>query len=161
MPEVAGIYWQKIGNLRGPNGARGLPGLPGEPGPAGAPGRDGAAGEPGPVGLQGPPGAVGADGQDGARGMPGPAGQIGPQGGSGPIGERGPEGPPGKLPKGKLWAPNTVAYEDDVFACDGACYQALRDTATRPGHSADWICLAVGGRDGHSIKPRGLWGEKV
>jgi len=169
---------------RGEKGEPGEAGQPGKDGEPGAPGAAGPIGEPGPVGLTGipgpqgergpsgepgvgavgpagPPGERGADGAPGATGAVGPAGERGPQGECGPPGERGPPGAPGKLPLGKLWAPNTVAYEGDVFACDGACYQALKDTATRPGHSADWICLALGGRDGVSLNPRGLYGEKV
>jgi hypothetical protein len=64
----------------------------------------------------------------------------------GPSGPPGPPGPPGKLPIVKLWQPDSVTYEAQVISYDGATYQALRDTAQKPGGS-DWICLAVAGRD--------------
>ena len=36
----------------------------------------------------------------------------------------------------------------------GACWQALTDTAQRPG-SEDWVLIARAGRDGASMTPRG------
>jgi hypothetical protein len=84
---------------------------------------------------------------EGAAGPPGPSGARGPSG---------PPGAPGKLPIVKLWQPDSVTYEAQVVSCDGATYQALRDTGQRPGGS-DWICLAVRGRDAKSPRVRGTF----
>jgi hypothetical protein len=59
----------------------------------------------------------------------------------GPAGPRGAQGPPSKLPLVKLWMPETVYYEGDVVTCDGATFQARRDTGQPPSH-ADWLCGA-------------------
>jgi len=80
-------------------------------------------------------------------------GAMGPPGPSGPSGE---EGPPGKLPMVKLWMPETVYYAGDVVAYDGGTFQAKRDTGQPPSH-ADWVCLAIAGRDGESITVRGTF----
>jgi len=74
----------------------------------------------------------------------------------GPPGQAGPPGPPGKLPIVKIWQPESVSYEAQVVSYDGATYQALRDTAQKPGGS-DWICLAVAGRDAKSPCVRGTF----
>ena len=71
-------------------------------------------------------------------------------------GEQGPEGPRGKLPIAKLWQPDSVTYEAQVVSYDGATYQALCDTAQKPGGS-DWICLALPGRDAKSPRMRGTF----
>jgi hypothetical protein len=42
-------------------------------------------------------------------------------------GPQGPPGPAGKLPTVRVWKTGQVSYEDQVFAYEGACYQALRD----------------------------------
>ena len=84
--------------------------------------------------------------------------EVGAMGPPGPSGPRGEEGPPGKLPLVKLWVPETVHYEGDVVAYDGGTFQAKRDTGQPPSH-ADWICLAVAGRDGESITVRGTFDE--
>jgi len=52
--------------------------------------------------------------------------------------------------------PDSVTYEAQVVAYGGATYQALRDTAQKPGGS-DWICLAVPGRDAKSPRVRGTY----
>src|SRR5262245_10646408 len=83
-------------------------------------------------------------------------GMAGPPGPSGPSGEPGPPGAPGKLPIVKLWQPESVSYEAQVVSCDGATYQAMRDTAQKPGGS-DWICLAVSGRNAKSPRVRGTF----
>jgi hypothetical protein len=41
-----------------------------------------------------------------------------------------------------------VHYEGDVVSHEGSTYQARCDTAQTPGTHTDWICLALGGRDG-------------
>jgi hypothetical protein len=79
----------------------------------------------------------------------------GPPGLAGPRGE---QGPPGKLPLVKLWVPETVYYEGDVVAYDGATFQAMRDTGQPPSH-AHWICLATAGRDAKSMTVRGTFNE--
>jgi len=52
-----------------------------------------------------------------------------------------------RLPVVKEFQPETVYYTGDVVVCDGATYQAKRDTG-RPVTSDDWILLARAGRDG-------------
>jgi hypothetical protein len=54
---------------------------------------------------------------------------------------------PGKLPVAKTWRPETVVYQAEFVAHDGALWQAKCDTAQAPG-GADWICVARAGRDG-------------
>ena len=76
----------------------------------------------------------------------------------GPAGPRGEQGPPSKLPLVKLWVPETVFYQGDVVTHDGGTFQAKRDTGQPPSH-ADWICLAIAGRDGKSIAMRGTFNE--
>jgi hypothetical protein len=51
-----------------------------------------------------------------------------------------------RLPRVEEFQPETVYYTGDVVVCDGATYQAKKDTGQKPGHS-DWILLARGGRD--------------
>jgi Collagen triple helix repeat (20 copies) len=184
MPDAL-IYWEKVGNLRGPAGpegeaVRGLPGPMGEVGPQGARGERGADGEqgkegpqgpPGPQGLAGeagPPGPQGAQGQagePGPQGDVGPAGAVGPAGSAGRDGERGFEGPPGprgepgELPVVKAWVPDTVHYVGQVVTHLGALWQVQRDTGQAPPHP-DFLCLARAGRDGEDGRTpqlRGLW----
>jgi hypothetical protein len=50
-------------------------------------------------------------------------------------GPQGPPGPAGKLPSVRVWKSGQVTYANEVFAYEGACYQALRDTAQEPGGS--------------------------
>jgi hypothetical protein len=88
--------------------------------------------------------------------LQGERGEKGDPGEPGPRGEQGPEGPRGKLPIVKLWQPDSVTYEAQVVSFDGATYQALRDTAQKPGGS-DWICLALPGRDAKSPRVRGTY----
>jgi hypothetical protein len=104
------------------------------------------------------------DGNDGKQGETGPPGTVGPQGPVGQQGERGfegapgPQGTPGKLPMVKAYELDAVYYVGDVVAHNGASFQATRDTAKAPPH-ADWICLALAGRNGVSPRVRGLWAE--
>jgi hypothetical protein len=53
----------------------------------------------------------------------------------------------GKLPIAKVWTPETVAYQGSLVVHDGACWQAVQDTAQRPG-GCDWVNVARAGRDG-------------
>ncbi|HGL0177604.1 TPA: G5 domain-containing protein [Streptococcus pneumoniae] len=57
--------WDKIGNIRGPQGLKGADGVAGPQGPQGLQGRDGAQG---PAGRDGRDGAAGRDGRDGRDG---------------------------------------------------------------------------------------------
>jgi hypothetical protein len=148
----------------GDRGADGAPGRDGVDGKDGAPGVDGKDGAPGEKGERGEPGAKGDPGEKGEPGVPGERGESGRDGApgrdgidgkDGAPGERGPEGPPGKLPLVREWE-DRVHYEGDVTSCDGATWQALRDTAKRPPH-ADWRCLAAAGIDGRSLSIRELF----
>jgi hypothetical protein len=98
--------------------------------------------------LEGP---IGKTGAQGICGIPGAQGERG---------ERGPEGAPGKLPIAKLWKQGAVSYEADVVVYDGACWQALRDTAQAPG-GLDWICLAAMGGTARSFRIRGTYDEAI
>jgi hypothetical protein len=70
----------------------------------------------------------------------------------------------GELPQVKNWAPQMVCYRGQLFACDGALWQARKDTATAPTHgAADWTLVARSGRDGKdgaSVSVRGEWTPK-
>src|SRR5262249_19810761 len=55
----------------------------------------------------------------------------------------------GRLPIAKTWDPDEVCYRGDVVICDGAVFQALKDTGKTPATDCpDWILLARAGRDG-------------
>ncbi|HGK0087674.1 TPA: G5 domain-containing protein [Streptococcus pneumoniae] len=56
--------WDKIGNIRGPQGLKGADGVAGPQGPQGLQGRDGAQGPAGRDGREGVPGPAGRDGKD-------------------------------------------------------------------------------------------------
>jgi hypothetical protein len=75
-------------------------------------------------------------------------------------GPQGPPGPAGKLPSVRVWKSGQVTYENEVFAYEGACYQALRDTAQEPGGS-DWVQIARAGRDGIIPQLRGTYDATV
>ena len=110
MPDAV-IYWQKIGNLRGPvgqpgesergpQGEQGERGQDGEQGPQGAPGTQGPPGTDGAIGPQGPAGETGdagEPGQQGVAGRDGIDGQPGAKGDAGIAGDPGPAGPEGKI----------------------------------------------------------------
>jgi hypothetical protein len=163
--------------IDGTTGATGDRGEPGETGPAGPPGEPGSAGAPGAPGRPGTIGPIGPIGKtaeldyallskalevevatalaswprpengiDGKDGRDGIDGAIGAQGERGPQGQAGEQGPPGRLPLVKGWT-DEIHYKGDVVVDGGGTYQALRDTAKRPGHD-DWVCLAAPGRDG-------------
>jgi hypothetical protein len=54
---------------------------------------------------------------------------------------------PGKLPVVKSsWQPESVIYQSEMVAHNGATYQAKRDTAQKP-RGSDWILIARHGRD--------------
>ncbi len=80
-------------------------------------------------------------------------GATGPPGPSGPPGE---QGPAGRLPLVKVWQPDSVTYEAQVVSYEGATYQALCDTAQRPG-GGHWVCIAVPGRNAKSPRGRGAF----
>jgi hypothetical protein len=141
----------------GPTGSVGPPGAPGEPGSKGDPGLQGPGGPEGPRGEPGPPGAIGPPGPVGERGLQGLRGADGADGKDGAPGPAGKDGAPGLLPIAKAWKPNTVHYRGDVVVFDGGTYQALVDTGRPPSEAADWLCLAVGGRDGRSPRVRGIY----
>jgi hypothetical protein len=63
---------------------------------------------------------------------------------------------PGKLPVAKVWRPESVGYQAEIVSCDGALWQARKDTAQAPGGS-DWVCVARAGRDGLSLSIRGAF----
>jgi hypothetical protein len=67
----------------------------------------------------------------------------------------------GELPQVRNWKPETVYYSGELVACDGASWQARKDSATAPG-STDWTLIARAGRVGRhgaSVTPRGEWDE--
>ena len=72
--------WDKIGNIRGPQGLKGEAGVAGPQGPQGL---------QGPKGDQGAQGLQGRDGQDGAQGLPGRDGRDGAAGRDGRDGRDG------------------------------------------------------------------------
>jgi hypothetical protein len=76
-----------------------------------------------------------------------------------PPGPQGPPGPAGKLPSIGEWKSGQVSYEDQVFTYEGACYQALRDTAQEPS-GGDWVQIARAGRDGIIPHLRGTYDAK-
>jgi hypothetical protein len=76
-----------------------------------------------------------------------------------PPGPQGPPGPAGKLPSVRVWKAGQVSYENEVFAYEGGCYQALRDTAQEPGGS-DWVQITRAGRDGIIPQLRGTYDPK-
>jgi hypothetical protein len=63
---------------------------------------------------------------------------------------------PGKLPVARSWKPETVVYQSEFVSCEGALWQAKKDTATKPG-SADWICVARAGQDAITPAVRGTY----
>jgi hypothetical protein len=75
-------------------------------------------------------------------------------------GPAGPVGPPGKLPIAKPWKQGSVSYEADVVVYDGACWQALRDTAQTPGE-LDRICLAAMGASARSPEVHGTFDPEI
>jgi hypothetical protein len=156
-------------SLIGPEGPCGEPGEPGQQGPQGQKGDDGrdglsAIGPEGPRGEPGVPGARGERGEAGTKGDPGERGPAGAKGDTGPIGlkgEQGADGVPGKLPRVKLWQPETVFYDSDVVRHDRGTYQALKDTSQRPGSGEDWICIAAGGLDAQTPQVRGTFDSDI
>jgi hypothetical protein len=76
---------------------------------------------------------------------------------------RGPPGAPGKdgrFPPAKVWR-DQVHYAGDVVVYDGCTYQAANDTGKPPTFAKDWILLAVAGRDGKSLRPRGSFDADI
>jgi hypothetical protein len=63
----------------------------------------------------------------------------------------------GKLPIAKAWVPETVTYRGALVVHDGACWQALQDTAQPPG-GCDWVNVARAGRDGRDSASLNLRG---
>jgi hypothetical protein len=67
---------------------------------------------------------------------------------------------PGRLPIARAYKPDTITRAGHLVAFNGEMFQAIRDTARRPGGGQDWICVArggKGGRDGRSIIFRGAF----
>jgi hypothetical protein len=62
---------------------------------------------------------------------------------------------PGRLPVAKTWQPESVIYQAEMVAHNGALYQARKD-AQAPGGS-DWVCIARRGRDAVTPTVRGLF----
>jgi len=60
----------------------------------------------------------------------------------------------GTLPIARAWRPETLTYQGVFVVHDGACWQAVTDTAQAPGGS-DWVSVARAGRDGTSLNLRG------
>jgi hypothetical protein len=60
------------------------------------------------------------------------------------------------LPAVKVYRPG-VHYEGDVVAYDGGTFQAACDTARAPDDPAEWVCLAVAGKDGRTPTIRGTF----
>jgi hypothetical protein len=60
----------------------------------------------------------------------------------------------------KLWRQDEITYRGQVVACDGACFQALKDTGQVPGGD-HWIALAIAGRDGKSLRVCETYDEKI
>jgi syndecan 1/collagen type XXI alpha/collagen type V/XI/XXIV/XXVII alpha len=64
---------------------------------------------------------------------------------------------PGKLPVVKSsWQPESVIYQAEMVAHNGALYQARKDTVQTPGGS-DWVCVARHGRDAITPVVRGAF----
>ncbi|WP_125393258.1 G5 domain-containing protein, partial [Streptococcus mitis] len=104
--------WDKIGNIRGPQGLKGEAGVAGPQGPQGL---QGPKGEQGAQGLQGRDGAQGPAGRDGREGVPGPAGRDGRDGAQGPAGRDGRDGRDGKdVLNGKV-DPTTEGKDGDKY----------------------------------------------
>jgi hypothetical protein len=59
------------------------------------------------------------------------------------------------LPRVKIWREDTVSYEGDCVAFNGALFQAQCDTGKSPLFSKHWMCLATAGADGKPIRHRG------
>jgi hypothetical protein len=59
---------------------------------------------------------------------------------------------PGRMPIAKEYEPDAITHAGHLVAFTGAMFQALRDTARRPGIGDDWICVARGGKDGRDGK---------
>jgi hypothetical protein len=65
---------------------------------------------------------------------------------------RSPRGPAGcQSPRSTSRTPSPARASSVAF--NGAMFQALRDTARRPGVGGDWLCVARGGKDGRDGKP--------
>ncbi|MDU5009070.1 MAG: YadA-like family protein, partial [Haemophilus parainfluenzae] len=124
--------WNKIGNIKGPQGLKGEDGAVGPQGPKGEDGSvgpQGPKGEDGSVGPQGPKGEDGAvgpqgpKGEDGAVGPQGPKGEdgsVGPQGPKGEDGAVGPQGPKGEQgPQGAKGEPGKDGITPTVTTKDG------------------------------------------
>jgi hypothetical protein len=66
----------------------------------------------------------------------------------------------GRLPVARVWAPDTVTYRGSFVVHDGSTWQAVTDTAKRPGENDDWVLIAAAGkdgRDGQSLVLRGAF----
>jgi hypothetical protein len=108
----------------------------------------------GAAGPAGPAGARGDLGEPGRNGAPGPAGLSGPKGDKGDTGQRGEPGPRGTIARAVPWS-DKIFYEGEIVTHEGSCWQAITDTAKRPGTSDDWAVIAAAGQPGLSFRVRG------
>jgi hypothetical protein len=55
---------------------------------------------------------------------------------------------PGRMPIARAYEPDTITRAGHFVAFNGGLFQAIRDTARRPGVGQDWLVVARGGKDG-------------
>jgi hypothetical protein len=87
--------------------------------------------------------------------LQGEPGRNGDAGAAGPPGPKGEPGSRGSIDKVVPWATDRIFYQGNLVAHEGASWQAVRDTAKRPGTSDDWQLIAAAGAPGSSFSIRG------
>ena len=65
----------------------------------------------------------------------------------------------GKVPIARAWKPESVTYAGAFVTDEGSTWQAVRDTAKRPGESEDFVLIALAGKDGRDGRSIALRGE--
>jgi hypothetical protein len=55
------------------------------------------------------------------------------------------------------WVEGSITYQGDLVTADGGSWQAVRDTAAKPGAGDDWRLIAAPGAPGLSLKIRGTF----